>query len=74
MKDVGVNMHGLGLLFMPLVGTKMAKSRFWGVPPLILGGFGHSDTHESHQTTTPTHLSGTGPFGDEFGLFNFCTN
>ena len=34
MKDIDINMHGLGLLFMPLVGTKMAKSRFWSVPPL----------------------------------------
>ena len=34
MKDIDINMHGLGLLFVPLVGTKMAKSRFWSVPPL----------------------------------------
>ena len=33
-KDIGTNMHGLGLPFMPLEGAKMAKSRFWSVLPL----------------------------------------
>ena len=42
MKDIDINMHGLGLLFMPLVGTKMAKSRFWSVPPLSTGSFQRS--------------------------------
>ena len=34
MKDIDINMHGSGLLFMPLEGTKIAKSRLWSVVPL----------------------------------------
>ena len=36
MKDIGTNMGVLGLPFMPLEVAKIAKSRFWSVPPLNL--------------------------------------
>ena len=37
MKDIGTNMGVLGPPPMPSEGAKIAKSRFWSVPPLNQG-------------------------------------
>ena len=51
MKDIGTNMRVLGPPPMPLGGTKIAKSRFEGVPPLKRTHF-WAQSVESNQNPT----------------------